>query len=140
MRHTEPALPVTGTSLRFHFGRHVIGHAARERVAIEQECSGPLWLPGTTFQATVFLVHIIQHQECGDDVVIGVRREGEILVVMDFGRRTRKLLVDFAVMEFEVRADQLIDHFRHRRIFHRVLERAVEVGRIVDAAERGLLG
>src|SRR3546814_9006008 len=61
---------------------------------LEQAVDRPLVGAGHHHQAAILLGHLVQHQQGGDPVVVGVRRIGAVLVVGHLGVRTGQFHVD----------------------------------------------
>ena len=91
-------------------------------------------------QRAIGFIHIIQEQKCCDDVVIGMRRIGEVLVIQHLGLRTHQLQIDLAMMELHIGADQFGHHFRHVAVTHRFQIGGRDIGWVIDPAQRGVFG
>ena len=91
-------------------------------------------------QRAIGFIHIIEEQQRGDDVVIGMRRIGEVLVIQHLGLRTHQLQIDLAMMEFHIGAYQFGHHFRHVAVTHRFQIGGRDIGWVIDPAQRRVFG
>ena len=114
--------------------------AAGEALAVEQRQHRPLVRARHDGEAAVALVDVVEEQQRRHDVGVGVRRVGEVLVIGDLGLGARELQVDLAMVELDVRPDQVGHHVDGARVEHDLAIGVGNVGRVVDAAQRRLLG
>ena len=73
-------------------------------------------------KAAVFFCHVIQQDQGGDDVAVGMGGVGEVLMVADFGLRAREFQIDLAVVKLHVGPDEIGHHIDRRRLAHHDLE------------------
>ena len=85
--------------------------------------------------------HLADHQQGGDNVVIAVRGEEEILMPFHLGGGVRQLGVNFAVVKTgAVAADQLRGNGRHPRIQRSMAIGLGDLRRGGDPAQRRMVG
>ena len=114
----DPGMHETDTSRRanmldrlgFGRGRDRGGDGAGEAIVLPERVDRPPMRARYRHQWAVLWRYLVQEDQAGNHVVIGVRIEGEILVPADRGLGARELAVDFAVMQAKIRADQILQH------------------------------
>ena len=116
------------------------GDAAGEALAVEQRQHRPLVRARHDGEAAVALIDVVEEQQRRHDVGIGVRRVGEVLVIGDLGLGARELQVDLAMVELDVGPDQVGHHVDRARVEHDLAIGVGNVRRVVDAAQRRLVG
>src|SRR5262245_52464915 len=91
------------------------------------------------FKSAVVPRDLVDEQKGRHDVIIGMRGEGKVLVPLYPSRRTRKLGVDFRVMIFDVRTNDISHHVCHTRIGHAAKIGIGDLDRRIHSPECGLL-
>ena len=117
-----------------------VQNGAGETLPIKQRIHRALVGTRHNCQRAIGFIHIIQEQKRCDDVVIGMRRIGEVLMIQHLGLRTRQLQIDLAMMEFHIGANQFGHHFRHVAVTHRFQIGGRDIGWVIDPPKRRLFG
>ena len=96
---------------------HLIIHRPREAPLLPVGPQRPLMAARHHVERAILRRHLADHQQSGDDVVIAVWGEDEILMPFHLGGGVRQLGVNFAVMKAgAAAADQLRGDGSHPRI------------------------
>src|SRR5262249_52524855 len=92
-------------------------------------------------QWAVLRRHIVEHDADGQQIVVGVRIEGPVLVPLDGGAIAGRLHVELAAMQAQVRADELLDGLDHARVPDQAPEERMAVDWVLEAPHaRSLTG
>lgn len=95
--------------------------------------------PRKNLKRSVLQAHVVKYDADGEDVVIGVRIEGEILMPFHFGAIAGLLHVQLGRMHADIRADQVAGGSENETAAHqRVEERALQIGPLDAAYARRL--
>lgn len=112
---------------RLGLAGHAGSDGAGEAFVLPERVDRPSVRARNRHQRAVIRRHLVQKDQAGDHVVIGVRIEGEILMPAHLGARAREFAIDLGVMQPQIRADQIRQHLDHRRA---VQERPIGLGNL----------
>ena len=149
-RLSRPVRRVDGRSVGRHgahedrrapgaFQQHGLGIVHRLRDLAPEESLGAVAhqrfrvAPGNDLQAAVLLGGVVEVEEDGHRIPIGQGIVGQVLVPLHDGPDVLRLHVDLAVVEEQVRAEQLLDAVQQGDRLREIAERLIESARFVDA-------